>query len=228
MPLFSPYAAAGKTTSACELDDVRKVSTAMTWRAPARALRARSASTASAIGSLPTRTRHSTACDAAASRMPIASFPPRGASPAASAPRTFPRRNTGNTLAPGAIVNAWSSAATTVSALCARFARPTTTTTDPEDNCAESSAPASRNAWASLPGSAKIVFHAYGVSPVGRLVTSTMRERFLAAASRRRRYSTGNSSLTSGAIIRIVRALEASSIVACGRPNTSDDNPSPS
>ena len=141
---------------------------ATTNLAPAIPRRARSTSATSDSGSAPRRMRQSTLPFADASRIVAASLPLRGASPSDNAPRTFPRRKTGNTLAAGATERTALRASIVCDADSARFARPATTTTGPDASCAAISA-CTRSAGmapAAVPDSARIDFHAYFVRPV--------------------------------------------------------------
>ena len=142
--------------SASADDCVIKVSIAMMLRAPEIPRRAKSASGTSESGSAPSRIKHSILPDAAASRISAVDFPPlRGVRPAVIAPRTLPRRNTGSTVACGAIWSTSASACTTDSSDSAKFIRPTMTTTEPLATCAVNAASvaSARNAAAVLPGS---------------------------------------------------------------------------
>ena len=228
VPSFSPYAAAGSTTSACAADCVMKVSSATTKRAPAMPRRARSASATSLSGSAPRSTRHATFPLAAASSTAAVSPPSEGARPRPSAPRTFPRRRTGSTVAAGTADRRASSADTVVAADSARFARPATTTTLPPASCAaiSGSARTERTASGCVPGSQRTERHACPVSPVSWLAISMMRRPRFVAASRRRMWRTGSSSLRSGARSTTVPAAHAESMVAWGSERTDAGRPS--
>ena len=200
------------------------------FRAPARPRRARSASGTSLNGSAPSNTKVSILPAAASSKISAVSAAPCcGVRPAVIAPRTLPRRNTGSTFACGATCKISASANTVDSALSAKFMRPTMTETEPLPICFKMIG--SRPALivdAILPGSTNTVFHALGVRPVGREVISTTFDLRFWATSRTRRYRTGSSSFKSGDSKMMVFAATASSIVACGKANTSAGSPSAS
>ena len=102
VPAFSVNAAAGRTTSALRFELFIKVSMLITLLVRLNARATRSESATSASGSAPSRIRHSIFPAAAFVKISIAS--PEffcGVSPTATAPRTFPRRNTGRIFAFG-------------------------------------------------------------------------------------------------------------------------------
>ena len=204
--------------SACAALGDKNVSTAITNFAPAIPRRARSASATSLNGSAPNKMRQSTFPFAANSRIAAVSTPLRGARPSDSAPRTLPRRKTGNTVVCGALAITASTAAMVFAADSAKFPRPATTVIAPADNCAATSDSESNAARvaAVVPGSVRTERHAYFVRPVSCDDTSMIRIFFFCTASRKRKYRTGISSLRSGARRMTVFEAHAESMVAWG------------
>ena len=128
VPSFSPKAAAGRTTSQrCNEGDI-VVSTAIIFGTAARAWRTRCESGTSFIGSAPTRTKQLISPAIADCRIELVD---PVTNPVSTAPRILPRRTTGRTVACGAMASTASRAAIVNESSSAKFARPTTTTTEP-------------------------------------------------------------------------------------------------
>ena len=190
VPFFSPYAAAGSTMSAFRFELLIIVSMLIKFLTCANARCTSPASATSDIGSDPKSTRHSIFPAAAAFKISIAS--PAlfwGVKPAATAPRTLPRRKTGRTFAFGTTPKTSASACRVNTSFSAKFGRPTTTTTCPRPSCSFISADVnvSRTTCAWCPGSKPTVRQAYGLKPESREENSTIRALRFWAASRTRR-----------------------------------------
>ena len=224
VPPFSPYAAAASTTSAGAFDFVRNVSTAMIRGAPAIIRRARSVSGKSASGSQPSSTRHSMLPAAAALAIPDACIP--------SSPGTQTHLDRADDVA---------AAQRRQHLGCRRqLQRRDDAIADLEWMLGEVG-PAGDDRrhcpWPSCVGDRRVVpARATGLGdccrpgtrsssrrvrlrPLRFWANSMIRLRRFCAASRSRRYSTGSSSLRSGASRMMVAALAASSMVARSKPS---------
>ena len=243
--------------SASAADGLRKVSTATTVVAPATPSLAVMLSGKSVNGSAPTKNSTSIWPPAAAARIHAASRPPSfgisphrsvtasaasarrvrpgsrpGARPMSSAPRTFPRRAATKNVAWGACDLTTEATSATAWDDSATDERPSTTTTDPDaSSSASGSSPSSssRSVDAASPPRQRSLRAACGLRPVATGDTSTKRVVPARAAPRRRRCSTGSSSRRSPHTSSVVSAVQASSMVAAGRPSASSGGtPSPS
>ena len=213
------------TTSACWVDALRNVSTAMIRRAPASARRARSVSGQSASGSAPTAPGSSmlavgggaSACAVRRDRRRPGRMPSCERADHVAAPE---RRQHGGAGHGGEhCLQRGDGGGGRLGEVGASG--------DDHDAARPSCAAivgvgerlASRRSAARRARSRSYV-HAYGVRPGRCVANSMMRLRRFSAASRRRRYSTGSSSFRSGPSSTMVAALAASSMVARGRPRT--------